>query len=215
MESSDAAPKRQQRGLRRIESILDAAEDVIAQHGYDGATTNQIALRAGISPGSLYQYFSNKSEVVEALARRHVTDYLGAGAGGGTESASALVDRSVSELVERLVHQLITFNLDHPAAKFLLAGTDLSPQLAGAARALHVALHDQVEGLVAELAPRRRPDDVRRAAVLTIQILSGSLPSVLAAGSEDRELLVAELELALGGYWSVLAASTAQPTAEI
>ncbi|MFE6821714.1 TetR/AcrR family transcriptional regulator [Streptomyces sp. NPDC057690] len=62
--------KRQPRGLRRTEQILGAAEEVIAAVGADGAGMNAIARRAGVSPGSLSQYFPDKQAVVEALRRR-------------------------------------------------------------------------------------------------------------------------------------------------
>src|SRR5262249_3325863 len=62
--------QRRARGLQRIASILDAAETVFAQMGYEEATTNHIAAEAGISPGSLYQFFSNKEEIAQALATR-------------------------------------------------------------------------------------------------------------------------------------------------
>ena len=55
--------RRRAKGLQRIAAILDAAEIVFARAGYDEANTHQIAEEAGISPGSLYQYFSNKEEI--------------------------------------------------------------------------------------------------------------------------------------------------------
>jgi AcrR family transcriptional regulator len=61
----------QQRSRLMVERIVDAGSAVLIQQGYDGATTNRIAEAAGISPGSLYQYFPNKeaiiAEVVEAF----------------------------------------------------------------------------------------------------------------------------------------------------
>src|SRR5713101_6888339 len=46
--------RRQDRGVRRIEAVLDAAEAVFAEAGYEGATASAIATRARISQGSLY-----------------------------------------------------------------------------------------------------------------------------------------------------------------
>lgn len=62
--------KRQARGLRRMEEILDAAEGVIAEAGYADMTTNAVAERAGMSPGSLYQFFRNKEEILDGLLDR-------------------------------------------------------------------------------------------------------------------------------------------------
>ncbi len=50
--------------------ILDAAAQVLVEQGFERATTNGIASRAGVSIGSLYQYFPNKEAVVAALFDR-------------------------------------------------------------------------------------------------------------------------------------------------
>src|SRR6266542_6598743 len=62
------APRRQARGERRIAQLLDAAGEVFATVGYAAATTNAIAAQAGVSPGTLYQFFPNKQAMAEALA---------------------------------------------------------------------------------------------------------------------------------------------------
>lgn len=67
------APKapRTAAGAEIIESILAAAEQVIESDGIKGFTTNRVAERAGVSVGSLYQYFPSKESVLAELARRH------------------------------------------------------------------------------------------------------------------------------------------------
>ncbi|MDL4817814.1 TetR/AcrR family transcriptional regulator [Actinomadura opuntiae] len=72
---------RQDRSRRMVERILDAATRVLSEHGYDGASTNRIARAAGISNGSLYQYFPNKDAIVITVIDRfadHLADRLGA-----------------------------------------------------------------------------------------------------------------------------------------
>lgn len=61
-------------GLQLIASILAAAETVFAEMGYEEATINHIAAQAGISPDSLYQFFSNKEEIAQALAARYTEE---------------------------------------------------------------------------------------------------------------------------------------------
>src|SRR5260370_8181967 len=68
------AVQRRARGVQRIASILDAAETVFAEVGYDEANTNRIAAQSRISPGSLYQFFSNKEEIAQALAARYTPE---------------------------------------------------------------------------------------------------------------------------------------------
>ena len=63
-------PPRTDIGAAIVESILAAAELVIDQEGLARFTTNRVAERAGVSVGSLYQYFPNKEAVLAELARR-------------------------------------------------------------------------------------------------------------------------------------------------
>jgi len=55
-----------------VERIIKAAARVLSERGYDGASTNRIAAEAGISSGSLYQYFPNKDAIVAAVVERFV-----------------------------------------------------------------------------------------------------------------------------------------------
>ena len=63
---------KQARARATIEAILAAAAQILVQDGFEAATTNSIAQRAGVSVGSLYQYFPSKEAVIFALVERHV-----------------------------------------------------------------------------------------------------------------------------------------------
>jgi len=62
---------RQARSRATVEVILEATARVFSEHGYAGTNTNLIAEKAGISIGSLYQYFKNKDSLIAALHQRH------------------------------------------------------------------------------------------------------------------------------------------------
>lgn len=64
----------QQRSRETVEIILDAAAQVFAERGFTGGTTNHIAVRAGVSIGSLYQYFPNKDSILVGLMERHLAE---------------------------------------------------------------------------------------------------------------------------------------------
>ncbi|MGK8503143.1 TetR/AcrR family transcriptional regulator [Nocardia asiatica] len=63
---------KQQRAAQTRQWILDAAAQIFSEHGYAAGTTNRIAERAGVSVGSLYQYFPNKDAVLRALMDAHI-----------------------------------------------------------------------------------------------------------------------------------------------
>ncbi len=61
-----------------VETILDATTRVLKERGYEALTTNYVAERAGISIGSLYQYFPDKVSLLEALNAAHSADMAAA-----------------------------------------------------------------------------------------------------------------------------------------
>jgi AcrR family transcriptional regulator len=64
---------RQARSLATVEAILVATARVLTRDGYDHASTNKVAVEAGVSVGSLYQYFPSKESLVAALIDRHLS----------------------------------------------------------------------------------------------------------------------------------------------
>ena len=64
----------QARGQQRIHKLLNAAEQIFAEVGYDNATTNAIAERADTSIGSLYQFFPNKEAILKAVILRYLAE---------------------------------------------------------------------------------------------------------------------------------------------
>ena len=65
---------RQERSRRRVEGLLDAAERIVVERGVDALTTRDIAEAAGVPVASLYQYFSDKEDVLLALAERDMEE---------------------------------------------------------------------------------------------------------------------------------------------
>lgn len=61
---------RQQRSRELVNRLVDATAAVIVERGLDGTTTNHIAEKAGVSIGSLYQYFPDKESLLDALLER-------------------------------------------------------------------------------------------------------------------------------------------------
>src|SRR5215831_14997480 len=62
----------QQRSTATVTAILDATIQVLTAIGKERLTTTRVAERAGVSVGTLYQYFPNKRSLLQATLRRHL-----------------------------------------------------------------------------------------------------------------------------------------------
>ncbi|BAZ14716.1 transcriptional regulator [Calothrix sp. NIES-4071] len=61
----------QERSKETVEAILIATTHILVESGHESTNTNKIAERAGVSIGSLYQYFPSKEAIIAALIERH------------------------------------------------------------------------------------------------------------------------------------------------
>src|SRR5262245_21440373 len=66
----------QERSRLTVNAIVEATARVLMKEGYDRASTNKIAAKAGVSIGSLYQYFPSKEALVAAVSERHSHEVL-------------------------------------------------------------------------------------------------------------------------------------------
>ncbi len=136
---------RQARSADTIAVIVEAAARILEAAGLAGFTTNAIAERAGVSVGSLYQYFPNKDAITRALIRRELETL---------EAAVSAIDpvHGVPTPLTRLVTIAVKQQLDRPALAQLLeieeerlgASVDIDPVRERVAQALAVIL--DVEG---------------------------------------------------------------------
>jgi AcrR family transcriptional regulator len=67
----------QARAKDTAEAIMRATAHILKKRGYQATTTNHVAEAAGVSIGSLYQYFPNKEAIVAALLERHLEETMG------------------------------------------------------------------------------------------------------------------------------------------
>src|ERR1700721_4846542 len=64
----------QARSAASVDAILEATIQVLLSMGKERLTTTRVALRAGVSVGTLYQYFPNKRALLQAALRRHLDE---------------------------------------------------------------------------------------------------------------------------------------------
>src|SRR5260221_14760856 len=63
---------RQERAEWTVEAIMEGAAQILEDGGLAAFTTNAVAERAGVSVGTLYQYFADKNALIQALAQREL-----------------------------------------------------------------------------------------------------------------------------------------------
>jgi AcrR family transcriptional regulator len=98
---------KQQRSKSIFEAILGATARVLTTTGFDKSTTNRIAEIAGISIGSLYQYFPNKEALVGALLERQVSNHV------EVIEAEISVRPAEEEIVEQLIRAILGDIIKH------------------------------------------------------------------------------------------------------
>jgi AcrR family transcriptional regulator len=89
----------QARSAASVDAILDATIQVLLSVGKERLTTTRVALRAGVSVGTLYQYFPNKSALLQAVLRRHL--------GAVTEAVELVCEKQRGGTLRQMVTALI------------------------------------------------------------------------------------------------------------
>lgn len=89
----------QKRSRVTVNALLEATARILIREGFDKASTNRIAAVAGVSVGSLYQYFPSKEALVVALIDRHNQEVMQAVQGELAEAANLPMEQAVRKLV--------------------------------------------------------------------------------------------------------------------
>ncbi|AUS77720.1 TetR/AcrR family transcriptional regulator [Actinoalloteichus sp. AHMU CJ021] len=189
--------RRQARGLARMAAILDAAEEVISEVGYAEATTNAIAARAGVSPGTLYQFFRNKDQVVEELAVRYGERLREFWAARTTPESAG---RPLPELVDGLLDAVLAFKVSQPAFWPLFYGSALPDQLAAVAAGLQQGTVERIAGFFGDRCPELTRERRELLATMTVGTVRTMMPMLLGADEARRRELLTEIKAMLVRY---------------
>ncbi|MGW0705257.1 TetR/AcrR family transcriptional regulator [Streptomyces sp. NPDC002643] len=177
--------------------LLDAAASVFTSTGYTAASTNAIAREAGVSPGTLYQFFPNKEAIAIELGERLMREMREA-----YGEALAPVDplTPLEQAVAAAVDRFIDFNCRHPVFFTLMHGPDIPGRIAEEHDALHKTLVERVEGLLSPFLSDRPAADVTRTAHICVAMYKAGLELILASEGAERDAYVQELKNVLLRY---------------
>ena len=188
----------QDRSRATVEAIVGAAAHILIKHGYDAFTTNRVAEKAGVSIGSLYQYFPNKDSLLSELMRRHLVDI--------ERSVEAMADRALSaplaEVIRAGIQQNVESHLIDPELHRVLS--EEVPRLG--AQDWKVAFGARMEKRVRAMLEARRSEIVVADIDLSVYIITRTVEAVVhnAVGRQPQALasgaLADELTRMLVGF---------------
>lgn len=185
---------RQARAQASVEAILEAGFQILEHEGEGALNTNLIAQRAGVSIGTLYQYFSSKEEILAELGERHaraIRDRI----------ADILIKAPEQSSVRAIIRALMTGGDGSPATRALLSEALIRHKGESVLSTHHLAFLDSISGR----AEFRFPLSPEAAFVLT----HGAICLLRAAAAEpelalDRDKLEDELVRMMESYLAAL-----------
>ena len=183
----------QERGKLRVAALLDAAESVIAENGYEAATMTEIAARAGASIGSLYQYFPTKTVVADAL-RTRLRDALCAELAALATTAPGW---TAAELARNLLATLPEFFRRRPAMLNIAEANRLP--LPAAADVRH-RLRKEVAAVLVAYAPGIAVERAETVSAVIYQLMKAATALADEPRLRHRESALAEMEALVEAY---------------
>ena len=176
-----------------VRQIVEAAARVFEERGYAGANTNRIAERAGVSIGSLYQYFPNKESILAVLLEQHTQEVANA-----VEAIRRHVAEEPHDLVgvlEHFVEDMVELHSKNPRLQHvLLDEAPRPPHLKARLPELEQAAVESTEILL-RANPQVRVEDHRTAAYLAVQSIETLVHRFVVEPPDEvsRERFAAEL----------------------
>jgi AcrR family transcriptional regulator len=181
----------QARAARTVEAILEAAARILEDRGLEGYTTNAIAGRAGVSIGSLYQYFPNKDAITLALIARETAELL-------AELRAAAAEPDWREGLKAMVRAGVAHQLRRPRLARLLDIEEARlPNPAHQDRVATVA-HAAIVAVL-ERAPMASDEDVATLAFDIMAVTRAITDAAGARGEWDAQSLERRVLRAVSG----------------
>jgi AcrR family transcriptional regulator len=185
----------QSRAIARREALLDATARLLDRGGYDALTTNAVAVEAGASIGTVYQYFTSKERLLEALLERHrarleaaIDGALGEGGGDLMTTADLAVDAFAG--VWR----------SEPGYRAAWAATQAQSLIERAGGAWSASFSERIAVALRASSPGLARGEARAIAITVVHLVSGLVYSAMSHGRTQERALLQEARRALRAY---------------
>jgi len=168
----------QARSTVTVEAISEATIQVLLTHGADRLTTTRVAERAGVSVGTLYQYYPNKGSLLFAVFEDHM-DKVARAVEVACENAR---NKPISEMIKLIVEAYVDVKIQR--ADISIALYKVAPDLGGSALVKQTGqrLRKAIESML-QTAPDLKLSPDRFAIDMMLSAMSGAMRSALEAGA--------------------------------
>jgi len=177
---------KQARSQRRVDRLLSAAAQSFEELGYAATTTNAIAARAGVSIGSLYQFFPNKEAILDALVERYLDELQRVVFVPGE-------NLPITILMDRVLDRLARFHESHAGFRALFLETNVEHRIQS-------VLVQWIETLLGQYFPALDMDLYRQTALAWLGITRGIMQLTESPHNLPERTAQSETRLALFGY---------------
>ncbi|MEW2065470.1 TetR/AcrR family transcriptional regulator [Streptomyces sp. NPDC007346] len=193
-----ARPRRRQaRGEARIAQLLQAAARVFSASGYTASSTNAIAREAGVSPGTLYQFFPNKEAIAVELGDQLLHHW---GDTYGAAFTPSHMELPLDRMLDAVLDPLIAFNCENPAFFALMHGSEVPGRITEAHDTVHATMLTRVEEILLGYLPDAPADQVHRVADMAFMAFKAGLDLIMAHEGEERDAYIRELKALMFRY---------------
>ncbi|MFR9792030.1 TetR family transcriptional regulator [Streptomyces sp. MB22_4] len=184
----------QRRSAERLARILDACAELLDEVGYEGLSTRAVALRADVPIGSVYRFFGNKRQMVDALAQRnlelftaHVTERLERAAAGDWRAA-----------MDAVLDEYLAMKRTAPGFSLVDFGNQIPVGVRQAEPNSRVA--DRLSELLAAYIGRAPDEDLRRAFLVAVESADTLVQLAFRVDPEGDEAIIRETRELLRAY---------------
>lgn len=177
----------QARSRERVEKMLAAARDLIAEKGADALRMGEVAERAQVSIGSLYQFFPDKAAVIRTLAER----YNAQGRACIADGLAGITDiAGLCTAFAALIDSYYGIFLSEPVMRDIWSGVQADPALRDLDREDSRINGAVLAGVMARLRPAADRAALEASAFLVMQLGEATMRLALSVGPEEGRRLV-------------------------
>ncbi|MFB9125690.1 TetR/AcrR family transcriptional regulator [Paraburkholderia dipogonis] len=183
----------QRRSAQTVETVLEAAARILETRGLEGYTTNAVAERAGVSIGSLYQYFPNRDALTVALIERETAQLV-----ADVEAASLL--ENSRDCVQAMVRASVAHQMRRPVLARIIDMEERRLPVDERNQRIADTIHAALVSALTEKTQVPELDDVDRVARDLLAIVRGMVDQAGERDERDAAALETRVMRAVDGY---------------